>query len=156
MINPSYDDFAWADISPSKKASPVRSKGGKIENQDGSTMFVAEAVTIEIEEAAMSLQPNNPLSFKAALTIAGSTLLIVGTVMWSAYTQIQGQITDLRGEISTLRSSNHDDFNRVADKLDAITQRLDDKIDKSAEKTDSKLDKINESLNELRQAKPAQ
>lgn len=141
MITPCFDDNVF-NIETQPKVRTRSSIAGIIENHDGSTMFVAETVTIDLEEEAMNLEPNSPLTFKGALKIAGGALLIIGSVMWAAYTQIQGQITDLRGEISTLRTSNHDDFNRVADKLDDIGKTLTTiQVDQATQK--AKSDKSN-------------
>lgn len=123
MITTCFNDDFFFQESKLKPRQP-NMDAGILENQDGSHMLIAESETFEFEEEAMNLEPNSPLTFKGALKIAGGALLIIGSVMWAAYTQIQGQITDLRGEISTLRTSNHDDFNRVADKLDDIGKTL--------------------------------
>ncbi len=100
-------------------------RGDKLENQDGSTMYEAVYQPVEVkEEGKMKLQPSSPLTFGSALTLAGSTLLITGLVLWQAYDKIQDQISEVRGEVSTLRSDNREDFNRVADRLDEINKTL--------------------------------
>ncbi|MBD8129297.1 hypothetical protein [Pantoea agglomerans] len=169
MINPSYDDFAWADSAPAKKVSPARSNGVKIENQDGSIMFVAESVSIEIEEGEMSAKSYGQ-ELLHALKLSWPVLVLIILAVFSFFqltqNRIDSQMAEVRAQMAADRKSSSDDntalrsdmtqgFNRAADRLDAISQRLEDKIQSSSDKTDSKLDKINASLNELRQVKPA-
>jgi len=71
----------------------------------------------------MTIQPDSPLTFKNALKISGSVLLITGAMMWAAYTQVQNQFVQVRDEISKLRS-NQEGFNRIAAKLDSISITL--------------------------------
>ena len=78
----------------------------------------------------MTIQPDSPLTFKNALKISGSVLLITGAMMWAAYTQVQEQFTQVqnqfvqvRDEISKLRS-NQEGFNRIAAKLDSMSITL--------------------------------
>lgn len=119
MIETSFDAFESRDFSETWN-------GDIIENTSGDTIYISEFVKANLKEKeeVMSFQPNSPITFKGAIWLAGASLLIAGSVLWGAYTQIQGQIGDVRSDVSTLRSSSHDDFNRVADKLDEINKTL--------------------------------
>ncbi|HCM9256106.1 TPA: hypothetical protein N5L18_003967 [Enterobacter cloacae subsp. dissolvens] len=119
MIDTADDIFQSRDFSENWE-------GDILENTKGDTIFVPQFVRVHFKtkEEVMSFQPNSPITFKGAIWLAGASLLVAGGVLWAAYTQIQGQISDVRSEISTLRSSSHDDFNRVADKLDEINKTL--------------------------------
>ncbi|WP_336281133.1 hypothetical protein [Cronobacter dublinensis] len=101
-------------------------QGDILENTSGDTIYLPELVELKpkAKEGIMSFQPNSPITFKAAMWLAGTSLLIAGTALWAAYSQVQGQISEVRNEIATLRTTSHDDFNRVADKLDDINKNL--------------------------------
>lgn len=164
MINTCFDDSIF-HYDHTHKNKRVRLQNGTVENHDGSTMFITEAITIEFEEEeTVKLNPNSPLSFKGGLGIAGSTLLIVGVVLWAAYTNVQGQISEVRTEVSTLRSDNREDFNSVRSEVNSVRSevnsvrsdmnqgfnRVNDKLDAMSSKTDEKIDKITNIINEMR------
>lgn len=98
--------------------------GDIIENQDGSSMFTAEFVTVSQEEVSVNLHPNSPLTFGKGLGLAVSTFIAVGLMVWAAYSQVQTQISEVRTEVSTLRSDNREDFNRANDKQDKVIDLL--------------------------------
>ncbi|EGT4286473.1 hypothetical protein DOX69_22005 [Cronobacter sakazakii] len=156
MINPSYDDFAWADTAPTKKTSPVRLKGGKIENQDGSVMFVAEAVTIEIEEELMT-DKSYGHELLHALKISWPLLVIIIGAVFGFFqltqSRIDTQMAEIRAQMAADRKSASDDsaalrgdmtqgFNRVADKLDDINKNLTNiQIEQASQKAKDEVSK---------------
>ncbi|HBQ1940503.1 MULTISPECIES: hypothetical protein [Klebsiella] len=82
------------------------------------------------------MEPNSPLTVKTAAIFCGSSLLIIASALWAAYTQVQGQVTETRNEISSLRTLTHDDFNRVSDKLDDMNKTLTSiQVDLATQKT---------------------
>lgn len=138
MINPSYDDFAWADMEPAKKDSPRRSKGVKIENQDGSSMFVAQVVTIEIEEEIVTTPEKPhlkiPLTFKSAMWMGIGFFTVALGGAWAMYTHLDNKLETYRsGTESRIEAS------RVSldTKIEASRASLDGKIDNLRSATDS-------------------
>lgn len=101
MITPCFDDNFFPEREPPQKKPKKKLKRDKLENHDGSTMFIADAITIEIEEEEIvKFNPNSPLSFKGGLGIAGSTLLIVGTApLGSLYERARADFRSPNGSI---------------------------------------------------------
>lgn len=131
---------------------------GIIENMDGSTMYIAEAVTVDLdEEDAMSRQNSYGHELLHALKLSWPIILIVVGASFGFFqlTQsridasqeaMQAQLAEIRTQMSAdresassdnsaLRSDVNQGLNRVADKLDDIGKTLTSiKVDQATQK----------------------
>jgi hypothetical protein len=137
MITTCFDrDFFNIDHSHKSRLSDQ--KGVNIENQDGSVMFVAKAVTIEIEEEHMENRSYGH-ELLHALKISWPLLVIIIGAVFGFFqltqSRIDTQMTEVRAQMAADRTSASDDnaalrsdmtqgFNRMADKLDEINKTL--------------------------------
>ncbi|MBS6076118.1 MAG: hypothetical protein KIB03_14740 [Citrobacter freundii] len=135
MIATSFDDLIWDDHLPQQKRSPSGSKSAKIENQDGSTMFVAEIVTIEIEEEIVTTPESPhlkvPLTFKSAMWMGIGFLAVALGGAWAMYTHLDNKL-------ETYRSGTES-------RIEASRTSLDSKIESSKVALDSKIDNLRSS-----------
>ena len=139
-----FDDFIWA-TDEKKKSSGKKVRRAKLENQDGSTMFVAEFVTIKYEEEQMSNQSPHlkvPLTFKSALWLSLGVVTIVIGSAWTAFTYLDSKIESSRinteAKIEALGTDTRAHFE---------SSRLEAKTDNSAINT--QLQSISNSIAEL-------
>jgi soluble cytochrome b562 len=139
-------------------AEPNVLVGGIIENMDGSTMYVAETITMVLdEEGAMSRQNSYGHELLHALKLSWPIILVVVGASFGFFqlTQsridasqeaMQSQLAEIRTQMSAdresassdnsaLRSDVNQGLNRVADKLDDIGKTLTSiKVDQATQK----------------------
>ncbi|MBW2958946.1 hypothetical protein [Hafnia paralvei] len=139
-----FDEFIWA-TDEKKKSSGKKAKRAKLENQDGSSMFVAEFVTIKYEEEQMSNQSPHlkvPLTFKSALWLSLGVITIVIASAWTAFTYLDSKIESSRinteAKIDALGADTRAHFE---------SSRLEAKTDNSA--INAQLQTISNSMAEL-------
>lgn len=141
MMSIFFDDIAFNDGN-SRNAQRY---DDTLENQDGSTMFIAKYTTIEIEEGQVTNKPYVQ-ELLHALKLSWPFLLVVIVAIYGFYqftqnridasrTAIDAQLTEIRTQMSADRQSASADnvalrgdmtqgFNRIADKLDDINKTL--------------------------------
>lgn len=138
MIGASFDDLIWDNCQPQEKRSPGRSKSAKIENQDGTTMFVAEVITIDTEEEIVTNTEKPhlkiPLTFKSAMWMGIGFLTVALGGAWAMYTHLDNKLETYRsGTEARIESS------RVSldSKIESSKLALDGKIDSLRSSTDA-------------------
>jgi len=157
MITPCFDDNIFSAESKPK----VRSSGvvaGIIENHNGSTMFVAETITIDLEEEEIVTTPEKPhlkipLTFKSAMWMGIGFVAVALGGAWAMYTHLDNKLetyrsgtearieaarTSLDGKIESLGSETRSHFEAA---------RVESKADNAA--VTSQLQTISNSLSEL-------
>ncbi|MBF4936253.1 hypothetical protein HIK14_13000 [Cronobacter sakazakii] len=139
MINPCFDDnfFNKETITNHKQRTD---RSGIIENRDGSTMYVAETITIHTdEEDEVSNNKTYPQELLHALKISWPFLLVVIAAVFGFFqltqSRIDTQMAEVRAQLlearkdassdnAALRSNMNEGLNRIADKLSDIDKTL--------------------------------
>lgn len=157
MIGASFDDLIWDDYPPQEKRSPVRSKSAKIENQDGSTMFVAEVISIETEEEIVTNTEKPhlkiPLTFKSAMWMGIGFLTVALGGAWAMYAHLDNKLETYRSGTETKIDTARTGLDGKIDSLGSETRahfeaaRVESKADNAAITT--QLQTISNSLSEL-------
>lgn len=157
MITASFDDLIWDDSLPKRKHSPSRSNSANIENQDGSIMFVAEVVKVEIEEEIVTTPEaphlKVPLTFKSAMWMGIGFLAVALGGAWAMYTHLDNKLetyrsgTESRIEASRISLDSKIDSLRSSTDANFEAARVENKTDNTA--LTSQLQVITNSLSEI-------
>ncbi|MFB4412727.1 hypothetical protein [Pantoea agglomerans] len=138
MITPCFDDDFFVREAHFN-LQQLNSAADILENQDGSHMLVAESITIDLEEDAMSNNNSYGQELLHALKISWPILVIVVACVFGFFqltqSRIDSQMAEVRAQITAnqksasednaaLRTDTNQGLDRIADKLDDIGKTL--------------------------------
>lgn len=114
-------------------------EGGILENTQGDSDFVSEYAFFrpQVKESIMGIDFTKPPSLGAAIGLCITMLIGIAGIGGVFYSMTHTDVSELRAEIasardssgsdlSVLRSDTREDFGKVNDKLDKLTQVLSD------------------------------
>ncbi|HEM7577681.1 hypothetical protein ACTVNX_16290 [Serratia nevei] len=157
MITQCFDGNFFPGREPPQKKPKKKISRDKLENHDGSTMYVAEFIAIDIEEVKVS-DANGPhlkvpLTFKSAMWMGLGFVAIALSGAWAMYTHLDNKLetyrTGTEAKIELARSG-------LDSKIDALgsetrshfeSSRIEAKSDNAA--LSSQLKDISNSISEL-------
>lgn len=133
---PNYENF----IEHPERRIPI---GGIIENMDGSKMYAANFVSIELE-VDMSINTSQPLTLGWAIGLASA--LFVSALVFSigTYVFIHSDVNDVRSSVDSVRDGASSDVNSLRADMRSDFVRMDAKFDKVGDKLDKITDIVAE------------
>lgn len=124
---------------------------GIIENMDGSKMYAAERIIIDLGEEKMIIDVSQPLTIKWAIGLSVALLIGVGGIALGTYSLVHSDVNDVRASLDTVRDGASSDVSTLRSDMRTDFSRMDAKFDKVGDKLDKITDIVTETR--LQQAK---
>lgn len=157
MITQCFDGNFFPEREQPKKGKSEKTKHGRLENHDGGIMYVAEFITVDLEEVTVSstnaLHLKVPLTFKSAMWMGLGFVAIALTGAWAMYTHLDNKLEVYRSGTEAKIESARVGLDGKIEMLGAETRthfesaRIETKADNAA--LTSQLQVISNSLSEL-------